>query len=343
MEFSDRGLFMAASHQPTFIYQALIDDARSERLASSPTANLEAANLEKANLKTPDLATADLATADISEMVGQQEDQLNIGWSVYELKENERLQWQRTPVSLTADEQWQPDSQAAPDLMATNVDDAFEGYRQPIGENWLDLLFDADADFTDFSNTISKHRIKVDGVHITKGSNFSHQLKHLGKDGYVHAKHHGNTSTNALNRSGLSSSEATCLLDNVRIVEKVAKDLGVDPVLAVATMLVESGGNKRAIGDGGTSFGLFQLHRGGELGHLSARQAFIPEINARTALSVFAHQQNKISDPGWLAARAQRPANAFRYAAKVDASMTRARSLLAQAHNCSFEHSLASG
>ncbi len=72
-------------------------------------------------------------------------------------------------------------------------------------------------------------------------------------------------------------------------------------------MLVESGGNNKAVGDGGTSFGLFQLHQGGELpAGWTPEQAFDPRANAEVALSVFAQQNG--SDPGQIAASAQRPA-----------------------------------
>lgn len=107
----------------------------------------------------------------------------------------------------------------------------------------------------------------------------------------------------------------------IAIVEKIATSLGVDPNLALATMKVESGGNPTAVGDGGTSFGLFQLHEGGELGSMTAQQAFNPATNAQTALSQFAAVQAAnptLTDPGSIAAAAQRPANPGGYAAEVN-------------------------
>lgn len=74
---------------------------------------------------------------------------------------------------------------------------------------------------------------------------------------------------------------------NAKIVAQVAKQMGVDPATAIAAMLVESGGNAKAVGDRGSSFGLFQLHKGGELGKLTPEQAFDPVTNAQTALSYF--------------------------------------------------------
>jgi len=116
--------------------------------------------------------------------------------------------------------------------------------------------------------------------------------------------------------------------DNAKIVAKVANELGVDPTVAVATMLVESGGDRFNIGDHGTSFGLFQLHRGGELGNLSPQQAYNPVTNARVALSVFKSNQTKYSNPGQLAAASQRPADPSGYARKVNARLAEAEALL---------------
>jgi hypothetical protein len=118
---------------------------------------------------------------------------------------------------------------------------------------------------------------------------------------------------------------------NAKIVADVARQMGVDPVVAIAAMLVESGGNAQAVGDRGSSFGLFQLHRGGELGHMSPQQAFDPVTNARTALSQFKHGQ--VSNPGAMAAAAQRPADRAGYAAKVNARMAQAARLLQESQN----------
>ena len=107
----------------------------------------------------------------------------------------------------------------------------------------------------------------------------------------------------------------------VAIVVQVAQSLGVDPRLALAIMQQESGGNPQAVGDHGTSFGLFQLHRGGELGNMSPQQAFDPWTNAHVALSQVAATQhaNPGLSPGDLAAASQRPANRGAYAASVNA------------------------
>lgn len=95
----------------------------------------------------------------------------------------------------------------------------------------------------------------------------------------------------------------------------------VDPRLALAYILNESGGNPYAIGDQGTSFGLAQLHQGGELGNLTPAQAFNPTTNLDVSLAEVASVQQAnpgLTDPGVIAAKAQRPANQQAYAATVD-------------------------
>ena len=105
------------------------------------------------------------------------------------------------------------------------------------------------------------------------------------------------------------------------IIIATAQRLGVDPILALATAKVESGFNPKAVGDYGTSFGLYQLHKGGELGNLTPQQAFDPSTNAAVALQQFKNVQRSypnVTDPGQIAALAQRPADPQGYAVKVD-------------------------
>jgi hypothetical protein len=129
--------------------------------------------------------------------------------------------------------------------------------------------------------------------------------------------------------AGTSSGSAA---DNARIVAAEARKRGVDPVAAVAMMLAESGGNNTAVGDGGTSFGLFQLHEGGMLtaAGLTKQQAFNPQTNASVALSSLASEWAKGPNrsPGEIAAASQRPADPVGYAAKVNGLMPEARRLL---------------
>ena len=107
----------------------------------------------------------------------------------------------------------------------------------------------------------------------------------------------------------------------VDAIKAAAARYGVDPRLALADAQQESGLNPMSVGDQGTSFGLYQLHRGGELGNLTPAQAFDPATNADTALAVFAQVQakNPTASPGQIAALAERPANPAAYAAAVNA------------------------
>lgn len=107
------------------------------------------------------------------------------------------------------------------------------------------------------------------------------------------------------------------------IIVGTAQKYGINPLVAIATAIVESGLNPKAIGDNGTSFGLYQLHEGGELGNLTEHQAFDPATNADRALSTMAQfqKQNPSLSGGSLAAAAQRPANQSAYAAKINSVM----------------------
>ncbi len=129
---------------------------------------------------------------------------------------------------------------------------------------------------------------------------------------------------------GATRSNPEQAMESARVVAQVARRLGVDPVVAVAAMLVESGGNPRAVGDNGHSFGLFQLNSRGELAenHLNPQQAFNPTINAQVALSYF--RKGHTDNPGAMAAAAQRPANRADYARKVNSNMAEAARMVHQ-------------
>lgn len=133
-------------------------------------------------------------------------------------------------------------------------------------------------------------------------------------------------------------------LNNTKVVanvaEHIAKDTGIKDSkqftrLAVAMMLVESKGDNRAVGDHGTSFGLFQLHKGGMLttAGLSKEQAMNPETNAKVALSNLAKvvKDGNYSSLGEAAAKSQRPANPQEYARRVNACLDQADNLIALA------------
>lgn len=123
------------------------------------------------------------------------------------------------------------------------------------------------------------------------------------------------------------------------IIVAAAYNQGVDPTLALCIAWTESGFNPRAEGDWtrtgnegpfvaagtpgahATSFGLYQLHEGGELGSLTTIEAFNPITNANTALShVGAYDKAHPGlTPGELAAQAQGPANPTEYAQVINA------------------------
>lgn len=114
---------------------------------------------------------------------------------------------------------------------------------------------------------------------------------------------------------------ASALTPVESIIVGEAEKLGVNPRLALAIAEQESGMNPYAVGDNGTSFGLYQLHEGGELGSNTEQWAFNPTNNATRALSQVALVQKEHPNwsPGAIAAAAQRPANPTQYAASVNA------------------------
>src|SRR5262249_18508782 len=84
--------------------------------------------------------------------------------------------------------------------------------------------------------------------------------------------------------------------DNAEILKQIKPVLDKYDVplpLVAAVIQVESDWNPRALGDNGTSFGLFQLHIGGQAedafrgGH-SIDDLYNPEINARYAMPYIA-------------------------------------------------------
>lgn len=83
----------------------------------------------------------------------------------------------------------------------------------------------------------------------------------------------------------------------VSAVAQQARAAGVPPDLAVAIALEESGGDPRATGDAGSSYGLFQLHKGGALGNLTPEQAYDPATNAGVVLRAWGKLGQIPSDP----------------------------------------------
>lgn len=104
--------------------------------------------------------------------------------------------------------------------------------------------------------------------------------------------------------------------DLASLIMNQARKTGADPYTLLATAMVESGLNPRAVGDGGTSYGLFQFHVGGAGGptHASARKYLDPMTAVENRARHF-----RGGSGGAFAASVQRPADAAGYARKVDA------------------------
>lgn len=112
-----------------------------------------------------------------------------------------------------------------------------------------------------------------------------------------------------------------------KIAEEAAKT-GADPLLILSVAWVESRLDPSAVGDGGTSFGLFQNHAGGAGGPTiaSARRYLDPAVAIPDACRRLASART-----GAQAAAIQRPANQAAYAQKVDQALMQARSAVRQA------------
>lgn len=115
----------------------------------------------------------------------------------------------------------------------------------------------------------------------------------------------------------------------IATITAVAMANGLDPRIALATSYEESGfdpfknGDYKIPGDESTatSFGLFMLHEGGELGSHSQFWAYSPANNCAVAIPEIARQRraNPGKSAGQVAALAQKPKNPVEYAAAVDA------------------------
>lgn len=98
--------------------------------------------------------------------------------------------------------------------------------------------------------------------------------------------------------------------------------------LLIATTLVETGGNVGAVGDHGRSFGAYQEYDLGRGHGLSAAQRQDPYGSSLRAAKEFAAFYKQGQNPGWWAARAQRPADPRGYAAKIMQRMGEANAIL---------------
>lgn len=98
-----------------------------------------------------------------------------------------------------------------------------------------------------------------------------------------------------------------------RIVSPIAKQYGVPDLVWKSIIQVESGYNPRAVGDHGTSFGLFQLHRGGQLGNLTPEQAYDPKTNAQTAMPAIAKAWNALKSASGVPGSAPRTEGTYNW------------------------------
>lgn len=100
-----------------------------------------------------------------------------------------------------------------------------------------------------------------------------------------------------------------------RLIVAYARKHGADPYTLLATAIKESSLDPRAVGDNGTSYGLFQMHVGGAGGstHQSARRYLDPKTAAENRARHF-----RGGSGGRFAASVQRPADPAGYAASVD-------------------------
>lgn len=172
-----------------------------------------------------------------------------------------------------------------------------------------------------------------EGGHHHRGGHHHGGRHHHGERHHHCGRHHHRFEGGAY--ENVKAPDEATLANSVKTVLNEAKAEGLSESAkraALASMLVESKGNPLARGDGNTSFGLFQLHRHGELtdalrqGKLhNESEAFDPAKNAHVALGYFRHLQNKYSDPGELAAAAQRPKYRAEYAHKVNAVLKSGR------------------
>lgn len=104
----------------------------------------------------------------------------------------------------------------------------------------------------------------------------------------------------------------------VQLITQIATQNGINPSLMIADARVESGLNPGAVGDHGTSFGLFQDHVGGAGGSTlaSAQRYLNPAQSIQHAAQRFKGAQNAED-----IYRAQRPADHAGYVAKLNSAL----------------------
>lgn len=118
--------------------------------------------------------------------------------------------------------------------------------------------------------------------------------------------------------------------DLLNAAKKFGAQYGIDPALLVATTIVESNGNLKAVGDGGKSFGPYQMYQGGRLksAGFTPQQAMNPYLSTEAAAKEFAVYARKGMKGAQLAVNAQRPADFAGYQRKINAALPQARQYL---------------
>lgn len=104
----------------------------------------------------------------------------------------------------------------------------------------------------------------------------------------------------------------------IRMIREIAPKFGADAKLMIADAIVESGLRPDAVGDGGTSFGLFQDHIGGAGGRTKAEAS--QYLNARKSIE-HAAQRFAGKHTAEDAYQVQRPADHAGYVRKVQDAM----------------------
>lgn len=110
----------------------------------------------------------------------------------------------------------------------------------------------------------------------------------------------------------------------VKWTQQAAAATGADPVVLLATAIQESGARRGAVGDNGSSFGPWQMHRGGALGSHSPAWA----NSYATALNRAKEFARLKVHGGVGAAAVQRPADRALYARGVESHLEQARAIL---------------
>ncbi len=109
------------------------------------------------------------------------------------------------------------------------------------------------------------------------------------------------------------------------VISQIATYYQIPTCLALAMGWEESKWNVNEVGDNGTSYGIYQLHVGGELGNIPISLAYNPWINALISLGHVSniYHGNPHQDLGSIAAQAQRPYNPVAYANAIDTYITK--------------------